>query len=104
MFGKRDGDGKKSLAREVNIYHSGQLRIFTLISGQRAICIVELSESLSSSRLREIRKLSGFRDEPLKGKRTGQRSIRLSGEQIGQRIGQDCRLFQDHNLKTFWEF
>lgn len=26
----------------------------------------------------EIRKIPGFHDEPLKGKRTGQRSIRLS--------------------------
>jgi len=28
--------------------------------------------------LREVRKLSGYHDEPLKGKRKGQRSIRLS--------------------------
>lgn len=28
--------------------------------------------------IREIRKLSGYHDEPLKGKRLGQRSIRLS--------------------------
>ena len=28
--------------------------------------------------INEVRKLSGFHDEPLKGKRSGQRSIRLS--------------------------
>ena len=28
--------------------------------------------------MREVRKLKGFHDEPLKGKRKGQRSIRLS--------------------------
>jgi proteic killer suppression protein len=28
--------------------------------------------------LKEVRKVPGFHDEPLKGKRTGQRSIRLS--------------------------
>ena len=35
-------------------------------------------EAIELEGLREIRKLSGFHDEPLRGKRTGQRSIRLS--------------------------
>ena len=35
-------------------------------------------EAIELEGLREIRKLPGFHDEPLKGKRKGQRSIRLS--------------------------
>ena len=35
-------------------------------------------EAIELEGLREIRKLSGFHDEPLKGKRKGQRSIRLN--------------------------
>lgn len=33
---------------------------------------------MSHSGLREVRKRPGYHDEPLKGKRQGQRSIRLS--------------------------
>lgn len=35
-------------------------------------------EAIEIEGLREVRKLPGFHDEPLKGKRKGQRSIRLS--------------------------
>lgn len=35
-------------------------------------------EAIEIEGLREIRKLPGFHDEPLKGKRKGQRSIRLN--------------------------
>jgi len=35
-------------------------------------------EAIELEGLREVRKLSGFHDEPLKGKRKGQRSIRLN--------------------------
>ena len=35
-------------------------------------------EAIEIEGLREVRKLSGFHDEPLKGKRKGQRSIRLN--------------------------
>jgi len=35
-------------------------------------------DSISESGLREVKKIPGFHDEPLKGKRSGQRSIRLS--------------------------
>ena len=35
-------------------------------------------EAVELKGLREIRKLPGFHDEPLKGKRRGQRSIRLN--------------------------
>jgi proteic killer suppression protein len=35
-------------------------------------------DSVKNEGLREIRKRPGFHDEPLKGKRQGQRSIRLS--------------------------
>mgnify|MGYP000689935046 CR=1 FL=1 len=35
-------------------------------------------EAIELEGLREVRKLPGFHDEPLKGKRKGQRSIRLS--------------------------
>lgn len=35
-------------------------------------------EAIELKGLREIRKLPGFNDEPLKGKRRGQRSIRLN--------------------------
>jgi proteic killer suppression protein len=35
-------------------------------------------EAIEIEGLREVRKLSGFHDEPLLGKRKGQRSIRLS--------------------------
>jgi len=33
---------------------------------------------LEESGVREVRKLKGFHDEPLKGKRAGQRSVRLN--------------------------
>ncbi len=33
---------------------------------------------VEESGIREVRKLKGFHDEPLKGKRQGQRSIRLN--------------------------
>ena len=35
-------------------------------------------ESVSKDGLDDVRKIRGFHDEPLKGKRKGQRSIRLS--------------------------
>ena len=35
-------------------------------------------ESVKMDGLREVRKIPGFHDEPLQGKRKGQRSIRLS--------------------------
>lgn len=35
-------------------------------------------EAVSHDGLLEVRKIPGFHDEPLKGNRTGQRSIRLS--------------------------
>ncbi|MGH1469309.1 MAG: hypothetical protein ACRBBP_10615 [Bdellovibrionales bacterium] len=35
-------------------------------------------EAVELKGLRQIRRLSGFHDEPLKGKRKGQRSIRLN--------------------------
>lgn len=35
-------------------------------------------ETVELEGLNEVRKLSGFHDEPLKGKRKGQRSIRLN--------------------------
>ena len=35
-------------------------------------------EAINSDGLREVRMSSGYHDEPLKGKRKGQRSIRLS--------------------------
>ena len=35
-------------------------------------------ESVSKDGLEDVRKIRGFHDEPLKGKRRGQRSIRLS--------------------------
>jgi len=37
-------------------------------------------EAIEIEGLREVRKLSGFHDEPLKGKREGQRSISLIEE------------------------
>ena len=35
-------------------------------------------DGIENSGLNEVRKISGYHDEPLKGKRAGQRSIRLS--------------------------
>jgi proteic killer suppression protein len=35
-------------------------------------------DQVSDSGLREAKKIPGYHDEPLKGKRTGERSIRLS--------------------------
>ncbi len=35
-------------------------------------------QSVEAIGLEEVRKIPGFHDEPLKGKRTGQRSIRLN--------------------------
>ena len=40
--------------------------------------LTSLIEAIELGGLREVRKLSGFHDEPLRGKRKGQRSIRLS--------------------------
>jgi proteic killer suppression protein len=36
-------------------------------------------EAVRLDGLQEVRKIPGYHDEPLKGKRAGQRSIRLSG-------------------------
>lgn len=38
----------------------------------------EWVEAVETDGLQEVRKISGYHDEPLKGKRQGQRSIRLS--------------------------
>lgn len=43
-----------------------------------AIKLYEWIEAVTYDGLLEVRKISGFHDEPLKGKRKGQRSIRLS--------------------------
>lgn len=40
--------------------------------------LFEWIEAVSHDGLLEVRKISGFHDEPLQGKRKGQRSIRLS--------------------------
>lgn len=49
-------------------------RIPAIIVGKFRIWVALLEES----GLREVRKSKGFHDEPLKGKRQGQRSIRLN--------------------------
>ncbi len=43
-----------------------------------AIKLFEWIEAVSHDGLLEVRKIKGFHDEPLKGNRKGQRSIRLS--------------------------
>lgn len=43
-----------------------------------AIKLYEWIEAVAHDGLLEVRKVPGFHDEPLKGKRKGQRSIRLS--------------------------
>lgn len=43
-----------------------------------AVKLYEWIEAVSHDGLLEVRKTPGFHDEPLKGKRKGQRSIRLS--------------------------
>lgn len=43
-----------------------------------AIKLYEWIEAVAHDGLLAIRKIAGFHDEPLKGKRKGQRSIRLS--------------------------
>ncbi len=43
-----------------------------------AIKLQSWIESVGYSGLSEVRKISGYHDEPLKGNRDGQRSIRLS--------------------------
>lgn len=43
-----------------------------------AIKLYEWIEAVAHDGLIEVRKISGFHDEPLKGQRKGQRSIRLS--------------------------
>jgi proteic killer suppression protein len=43
-----------------------------------AIKLYEWIEAVASDGLNDVRKISGYHDEPLKGKRKGQRSIRLS--------------------------
>jgi proteic killer suppression protein len=43
-----------------------------------AIKLYEWIEAVAADGLNEVRKISGYHDEPLKGKRKGQRSIRLS--------------------------
>ena len=42
------------------------------------IKLLAWAKSVERDGVREIRKLKGYHDEPLKGKRRGQRSIRLS--------------------------
>jgi proteic killer suppression protein len=47
-------------------------------------------ENVAYSGLREVRKIPGYHDEPLKGSRSGQRSIRLSkAYRAIYKIGQD---------------
>lgn len=43
-----------------------------------AIKLFEWIEAVASDGINEVRKISGYHDEPLRGKRKGQRSIRLS--------------------------
>lgn len=43
-----------------------------------AIKLYEWIEAVAADGLNEVRKISGYHDEPLKGNRKGQRSIRLS--------------------------
>ncbi len=43
-----------------------------------AIKLYEWIEAVGADGLNEVRKISGYHDEPLQGKRKGQRSIRLS--------------------------
>lgn len=43
-----------------------------------AVKLYEWIEVVAADGLNEVRKISGYHDEPLKGKRKGQRSIRLS--------------------------
>ncbi len=43
-----------------------------------AVKLFEWIEAVSHEGLLEVRKIPGFHDEPLKGKRKGQRSVRLS--------------------------
>lgn len=43
-----------------------------------AVKLFEWIEAVSHEGLLEVRKIRGFHDEPLKGRRKGQRSIRLS--------------------------
>jgi proteic killer suppression protein len=43
-----------------------------------AIKLYQWVESVSHDGLLEVRKISGYHDEPLQGKRKGQRSIRLN--------------------------
>jgi len=40
--------------------------------------LIEWAEAVELVGIREMRRVSGYHDEPLKGKRKGQRSIRLS--------------------------
>ena len=42
------------------------------------IKLLEWAKSVERDGIREVRKMKGFHDEPLKGNRVGQRSIRLS--------------------------
>lgn len=42
------------------------------------IKLLEWAKSVELKGLREVRKIPGYHDEPLKGNRQGQRSIRLS--------------------------
>lgn len=66
------------------------MNTFTVIIGERAkrdlrkvpthiaIKLYEWIEAVAADGLNEVRKISGYHDEPLQGKRKGQRSIRLS--------------------------
>ncbi|MFJ1270055.1 type II toxin-antitoxin system mRNA interferase toxin, RelE/StbE family [Legionella lytica] len=48
------------------------------VSQYIAIKLYQWVESVSHDGLLEVRKISGYHDEPLQGKRKGQRSIRLN--------------------------
>jgi len=56
------------------------LAVVPLHLRDKAIFWIELVEMVG---LREVRKKPGFHDEPLKGKRKGQRSVRLN---VGYRL------------------
>ena len=55
--------------------------------------LFEWIEAVTHDGLLEVRKISGFHDEPLKGKRKGQRSIRLSKSYRAiYETGKDCQM------------
>jgi len=51
-----------------------------MLAGPHSQNVLRLSDSAKLAGLRSVRTSSGFHDEPLKGIRLGQRSIRLSRE------------------------